>query len=43
MIFVPGLVKVMCDRDALNPKDIGAAISEVSIDSVGPALLVDEL
>jgi PIN domain len=41
-VAVKGLVKVICDRDAIDPGEIDAAITDLSIDSLGAVQLVDE-
>lgn len=41
-VVVEGLVKVHCNRDAIDPDEIDVAIAEVAIDSLGTVQLVDE-
>jgi hypothetical protein len=41
-VVVNGLVKVTCNRDAIDPDDIDAAITDAAIDSIEPVRLADE-
>jgi hypothetical protein len=41
-VVVEGLVKVICNRDAIDPNEIDSAITDVAIDSLGPVRLADE-
>jgi hypothetical protein len=40
-VDVDGLVKISCNRDALDPAEIDAAITDVSLDSIGSVRLAD--
>lgn len=41
-VDVDGLVKISCNRDALDPGEIDAAITDVSLDSIGSIRLADD-
>lgn len=41
-VVVEGLVKVTCDRDAIDLDEIDAAMTSIEIDSLGPVRLAEE-